>query len=67
MNPETKFEFEMMTEPETKPEWAHSLPDTNDWDSLKDVPFAGNLLDDPGTDGEIPEADISGILEHNET
>ena len=63
MNPETRFEFEPMTEPETNPEWATPLADTSDWDSLKEVPFAGDLLDDPAEDTGMPETDISGILD----
>ena len=67
MNPESIYEFEMMTEPEINSEFSHPLPDTNDWDSLKDVPFAGDLLDDPVTGTELPETDVSGFLDSNES
>ena len=63
MNPETKFEFEPMTEPETNPEWATPLSDTTDWDSLKDVPFAGDCLDAPERERNIPDTDISDLLD----
>ncbi len=63
MNPETRFELEPMTEPETNPEWSTPIADTADWDSLKDVPFAGDCLDKPAADSEIPEVDTSGILD----
>lgn len=40
---ETKYEFEPTTEPETVGEYPESIPeDIDGWDSLKDVPFAGD-------------------------
>ena len=63
MNPETKFEFELTTEPEISSEWAAPLSDSTDWDSLKDVPFAGDLLDETREKGEIPETDHADILD----
>lgn len=65
MTPETKFELELTTEPETVGEFPHALPDTSDWDSLADVPFAGDIstiLDD-SSETDIESPDISGILD----
>lgn len=44
MDFETRFEKEPMTEPEFVGEFAPSLPASNieEWESLKDVPFAGD-------------------------
>ena len=63
MNFETKYEFKTTTEPETNPEWATSLSDASDWDSLAEVPFAGDLLDASDSDMGIQDADVSGILD----
>ena len=67
-NFENRFEFEPTTEPETAPELNPlSSIDASGWDSLADVPFAGDISTDGLLDcsdaGQVVDVDIGGLLD----
>ena len=65
-NLENKFELEMTNEPNLSGEWTTTLPDTTDWSTLADVPFAGDVSATDSTDfgvtfEPLSDGDIGGV------